>query len=301
MINNTFEIFLTFIISIRLLGFVNNMVLKIKVGHTPDSDDAFMFYAIESGLISTGKFEIEHIVEDIENLNRKAMKHELEVTAISAHAYAYLSDYVVLNSGGSFGINYGPIIISKRASINNIKKGLVGIPGSMTSAYLLMSIALGKLNCKEMLFSDIPNAVLHDEIDYGLIIHESQVTYSDLKLHKVFDLGNWWNKTTAGLPVPLGINVASSKLLNADQIMEFDRILRDSISYSINHLEDAVDFSTKYGRNTSRSILIKFIKMYVNDYTIEMKSQGKKSISKLLDMAKSNNILKKDVEIKYSY
>ena len=298
---NAFEIFLTFIINIRLLGFVNNMVLKIKVGHTPDSDDAFMFYAIESGLISTGNFEIEHIVEDIENLNKKAIKHELEVTAISAHAYAYLSDYVILNSGGSFGINYGPIIISKKDSINNIQNAFIGIPGSMTSAYLLMSIALGKLHCKEMLFSDIPNAVLNDEIDYGLIIHESQITYSDLKLNKVFDLGNWWNKTTAGLPVPLGINVASSKLLNSDQIVEFDKILRESIRYSINHLEDAVDFSTKYGRNTSRNILTKFIQMYVNDYTVEMQSQGKKSISKLIEMAKSNNILKKDVEIKYSY
>src|SRR5919199_1533653 len=193
------------------------MVLKIKVGHTPDSDDAFMFYAIESGLISTGNFEIEHVVEDIENLNKKAIRHELEVTAISAHAYAYLSDYVILNSGGSFGINYGPIIVSKKASIDNIQNGLVGIPGSMTSAYLLMSIALGRLNCKEMLFSDIPNAVIQNEIDYGLIIHEAQVTYSDLKLNKVFELGNWWNNITGGLPVPLGINVASSKLLNLDQ------------------------------------------------------------------------------------
>ena len=277
------------------------MVLKIKVGHTPDSDDAFMFYAIESGLISTGNFEIEHVVEDIENLNKKAIEHELEVTAISAHAYAYLSDYVILNSGGSFGINYGPIIVSKKDSIDNIQNGLVGIPGSMTSAYLLMSIALGRLNCKEMLFSDIPNAVVQNEIDYGLIIHESQVTYSDLKLNKVLELGNWWNNITGGLPVPLGINVASSKLLNLDQIIEFDNILRNSIKYSIDHIEEAVDFSTKYGRNTSRNILTKFIKMYVNDYTVEMKSQGKQSISRLFEMAKSKNILEKDIKIKYSY
>ena len=164
-----------------------------------------------------------------------------------------------------------------------------------------MSIALGKLNCKEMLFSNIPNAVLHDEIDYGLIIHESQVTYADLKLNKLFDLGNWWNEITSGLPVPLGINVASSKHLNSAQIIEFDKILRDSIIYGINHLEEAVDFSAKYGRNTSRKILTKFIQMYVNDYTVEMKTPGKKSISKLLEMAKSNKIIEKDIEIKYSY
>ena len=161
------------------------MVLKIKVGHTPDSDDAFMFYAMESGLISTGDFEIEHVIEDIEKLNKRALNHELEITAISAHAYAYLSNYVILNSGGSFGINYGPIIVSKKHTIDKIQEGIIGIPGIMTSAYLLMSIAFGKLNYKEMLFNEIPGAVLREEIDYGLVIHESQITFSDLNLTKI--------------------------------------------------------------------------------------------------------------------
>jgi 1,4-dihydroxy-6-naphthoate synthase len=277
------------------------MVLKIKVGHTPDSDDAFMFYAIESGLISTGEFEIEHVVEDIEKLNTRALNHELEITAISAHAYAYLSNYVILNSGGSFGINYGPIIISKKHTIDKIQDGVIGIPGVMTSAYLLMSIALGKLNYKEMLFSDIPNAVNNEEIDYGLVIHESQITYSDMNLTKIFDLGNWWDKKTNGLPVPLGINVASSQHLSSTQIIEFDNLLQRSIKYSIDHLDEAVNFSSKYGRNTQKNILTKFIQMYVNDFTIEMKSEGKKSIAKLLELAKSNNILDKHTEIKYSY
>ena len=278
------------------------MVLKIKVGHTPDSDDAFMFYAIESEQISTGNFEIEHVIEDIENLNKRAMNNELEITAISAHAYAYLSDYIILNSGGSFGINYGPIIISKKSSsIDNIDKGLVGIPGFRTSAYLLMSISIGKLNCREMLFSEIPKAVMQGEIDYGLVIHESQITYSNLKLSKLFDLGNWWNKKTNGLPVPLGINVASSKLLSKDQIMEFDMILKNSIKYSIAHLDEAVDFSSKYGRGTSKETLKKFIQMYVNDFTIEMGSEGKNAISKLMELAKGAHMLEKDVDIKYSY
>ncbi|MGN6560288.1 MAG: menaquinone biosynthesis family protein [Candidatus Nitrosocosmicus sp.] len=277
------------------------MVLKIKVGHTPDSDDAFMFYGIESGLVSTGNFEIEHVIEDIETLNKRALNHELEITAISAHAYAYLSDYVILNSGGSFGINYGPIIVSKNMSIKDINKGLVGIPGFKTSAYLLMSIALGKVKYREMLFNEIPKAVLEGQIDYGLIIHESQITYIDLKLTKLFDLGNWWNKKTDGMPVPLGINAASSKLLSKDQIVEFDKILKNSINYSLEHIDEAVDFSAKYGRNTSKETLTKFIQMYVNEFTIEMGTEGKKSISKLMELAKAANILEKKVEIKYSY
>ena len=277
------------------------MVLKIKVGHTPDSDDAFMFYGIESGKIPTESFEIEHVIEDIEKLNNRALNHELEITAISAHAYAYLSDYSILNTGGSFGINYGPIIVSKNKSLEDLNKGLVGIPGIMTSAYLLMSIAFGKLNHKELLFSEIPKAVIQGEIDYGLVIHESQITYLDLKLKKLFDLGNWWNKKTNGLPVPLGINVASSKLLDEEQIIEFDNLLKKSIKYGIEHLDEAVDFSSKYGRNTPKETLTKFIQMYVNNFTIEMGTEGKKSISKLMQLAKESEILKKDVGIKYSY
>ncbi|MBA3976663.1 MAG: ABC transporter substrate-binding protein [Nitrosopumilus sp.] len=277
------------------------MPLKIRVGHTPDADDAFMFYGIESGLVSTGEFQIEHVVEDIEKLNKKAINHELDITAVSAHAYAYLNEYVILNTGGSFGINYGPIIVSKKNhTIDKIKEGLIGIPGEMTSAYLLMSIAFGKLNCRQMLFSEIPNAVLHEDVDYGLIIHESQITFSDLSLNKIFDLGTWWNKKTSGLPVPLGINVGSTKHLRPLQIIEFDNILKNSIKYGLKNLDKAVDFSTKYGRNTSKNTLAKFIKMYVNDFTVDMKKDGRESISTLFHLAKLNGILDKMPEIRYS-
>ncbi len=292
--------FLTFIINIDILKKCYIMPIKIRVGHTPDADDAFMFYGIESGLVSTGEFQIEHVVEDIEKLNEKALNHELEITAISAHAYAYLSDYVILNSGGSFGINYGPIIVSKNHSIDKIKDGLIGIPGTMTSAYLLMSIAFGKLSCQQMLFSEIPNAVLHDRVDYGLIIHESQITYSEMNLNKIFDLGIWWNKKTSGLPVPLGINVASTKRLSYHQIVEFDNILKNSIRYSLENLDKAVDFSTKYGRNTPKNTLSKFIKMYVNDFTVDMGEEGKNSISTLFQLANTSGIYAKTPEIRYS-
>ncbi len=178
---------------------------------------------------------------------------------------------------------------------------MIGIPGTMTSAFLLLSIALGKLKYKEMLFSEIPNSVLKEEIDFGLVIHETQITYPDLNLIKIFDLGKWWNEKTGGLPVPLGINVASSKYLTMEQIIKFDNILKRSIEYSFEHIEDAVNFSMKYGRNTSKNTLTKFIQMYVNDFTIEMKSEGKKAISQLFELAKNNNILDKNIQMRYSY
>lgn len=277
------------------------MVKKIRVGHTPDADDAFMFYAIEKELIPLGDFQIEHIIQDIEHLNKMAINHELEVTAISAHALAYISDYTILNSGGSFGKNYGPIIISKGKSIENITKGTIGIPGYMTSAYLLMSLALGNLNCKEFIFKDIPNAVLTDEVDYGLVIHETQITYKSQNLKKIFDLGSWWNQETNGLPVPLGINVASSKLLDRQTILKFDKLLQDSIKYSLNNLEKAVEFSSKYGREASKTVLTEFIKMYVNNFTYDMMNEGKQAISKLFTLSRERGILKKDVIPTYSF
>lgn len=277
------------------------MVDKIRVGHTPDADDAFMFYAIENELIPMNNFKVVHHVEDIEKLNKRAINHELEITAISAHALAYLSNYTILMSGGSFGINYGPIMVSKeKKSLDNVSNGLVGIPGYMTSAYLLMTISLGKQKCKEFLFSDIPDAVFNNLVDYGLIIHESQITYESQKLHKLFDLGQWWNKTSGGLPVPLGINVASNNLMNISRIRDFDELLKSSIQYSLDHLEEAIEFASKYGRGTQRSVLTEFVKMYVNEFTLDMKDQGKRSISKLFELAYEKGIIEKNVSLKYS-
>jgi len=277
------------------------MVLEIRVGHTPDADDAFMFYAIEKELIPMGDFKIIHHVDDIEKLNKQAISHDLEVTAISAHAFAFLKDYKILNSGGSFGINYGPIIISYKTSLEDISNNIVGIPGYMTSAYLLMSIALGKLNCHEMLFSEIPKAIIDGTVDYGLVIHESQITYSKHNFNKLLDLGEWWNAKTNGLPVPLGINVASSKLMNNDMIKAFDHLLQKSIKYSLNHLEEAIEFSTKYGRGTEKSTLTKFVKMYVNPYTVDMGKDGREAISRMFDMGREKDIIKSNPPLNYAY
>jgi 1,4-dihydroxy-6-naphthoate synthase len=276
------------------------MVLEIRVGHTPDADDAFMFYAIEKELIPMKEFKIVHQIDDIEKLNRQAINHELEVTAISAHALAFLKDYKILNSGGSFGINYGPIIISYKKSLQDISSNIVGIPGYMTSAYLLMSIALGRLNCREMLFSEIPNAIINGTVDYGLVIHESQITYPKNDFVKLFDLGQWWSEKTNGLPVPLGINVASSKLMNAEAIRAFDNLLQTSIKYSLNHLEEAIEFSSKYGRGTDKSTLTKFVKMYVNPYTEDMGNEGRDAIARMFDLAREKKILQNTPPLDYS-
>ncbi|HKR73901.1 MAG TPA: MqnA/MqnD/SBP family protein [Candidatus Nitrosocosmicus sp.] len=277
------------------------MVDEIRVGHTPDADDAFMFYAIENELIPMNNFRIVHYVEDIEKLNKGAINHELEITAISAHALAYLNEYTILMSGGSFGINYGPIIVSKeKNSLDEISNGIIGIPGYMTSAYLLMTISLGKQKCKEFLFSDIPNAVLNNLVDYGLIIHESQITYKSQKLLKLFDLGEWWNKTSGGLPVPLGINVASNKLMNISRIRDFDELFKNSIQYSLDHPEEAIKFASKYGRGTQKSVLTEFVKMYVNEFTLDMKIEGKNSITKLFGLANEKGIIEKNVPLNYS-
>src|ERR687887_112476 len=181
--------------------------MDITLGHTPDADDAFMFYALTSGRIKSN-FVIKHIIQDIETLNRRALKHELDITAVSAHAYAYLKDYVILKSGGSFGLYYGPLVIVKKdRKPEQLEKARIAIPGKMTSANLLLKLAIGKFKEIEMSFEAIPDAVASGVVDAGLVIHEAQITYDKEKFASALDLGSWWFDNTTGLPVPLGINV----------------------------------------------------------------------------------------------
>jgi 1,4-dihydroxy-6-naphthoate synthase len=267
-------------------------MMEITVGHTPDADDAFMFFGIACGKVYSVDIKIKHVIEDIETLNKHALRHELDVTAISAHAYAYLKDYVILRSGGSFGLNYGPIVISKKKlTLSELRKGVIGIPGKMTSANLLLNLALGKFNGKEMPFQLIPEAVLNDKIDAGLVIHEAQITYDTSNLHTVFDLATWWTANTNGLPMPLGINVASNKSMTLEQIKMFDNLFKESILYGLEHIESAVDYAMKYGRGQPRDVITRFIKMYVNDVTIDMGTIGEKSIKKMFAIAEEKGFL----------
>lgn len=267
-------------------------MMEITLGHTPDADDAFMFFGIACGKVYSVDIKIKHVIEDIETLNKYALRHELDVTAISAHAYAYLKDYVILRSGGSFGLNYGPIVISKKKlTLSELRKGVIGIPGKMTSANLLLNLALGKFNGKEMPFQLIPEAVLNDKVDAGLVIHEAQITYDTSRLHTVFDLATWWTAKTKGLPMPLGINVASNKSMTLEQIKMFDKLFKESILYGLEHIESAVDYAMKYGRGQPRNVITRFIKMYVNDVTIDMGTIGEKSIKKMFAIAEEKGFL----------
>lgn len=267
-------------------------MMEITLGHTPDADDAFMFFGIACGKVSSVDIKIKHVIEDIETLNKHALRHDLDVTAISAHAYAYLKDYVILRSGGSFGLNYGPIVISKRKlTLSELRKGIIGIPGKMTSANLLLNLALGEFNGKEMPFQLIPEAVLNDKVDAGLVIHEAQITYDTSRLHTVFDLATWWTAKTKGLPMPLGINVASNKSMTLEQIKMFDKVFKESIIYGLEHIESAVDYAMKYGRGQPRDVITRFIKMYVNDVTIDMGTIGEKSIKKMFAIAEEKGFL----------
>jgi 1,4-dihydroxy-6-naphthoate synthase len=267
---------------------------QVTLGHTPDADDAFMFYGIASGNINSPYFEIKHVIEDIEKLNKRAINHDLDVTAISAHAYAFIKDYVILNSGGSFGINYGPIVISKKnIELKKLHTYKIGIPGKMTSANLLLNLAIGKFNGVEIIFNEIPKYISSGLVDAGLIIHEVQIAFGN-EFQKILDLGRWWHDLTNGMPVPLGINVISKRSLKIEEIIEFDDLFRRSIKYGLDHLDDALDYSMQFGRGNSKSLIEKFVKMYVNDLTIDMDQKGKNSIITMLQKAKTSNILSYD-------
>ncbi|MGI0005354.1 MAG: menaquinone biosynthesis family protein [Nitrososphaera sp.] len=270
---------------------------EITLGHTPDADDAFMFYGFASGAIKSG-FTIKHVIQDIETLNRRAQRHELDVTAVSAHAYAYLQDYVILRGGGSFGLDYGPIVIARKdRDVKDLKNATVAIPGRMTSANLLLKLAAGNFVEKEMSFEAIPEAVLSGKVDAGLVIHEAQITYDREKFAAVLELGPWWSSQTGGLPVPLGINVASSRTMTRDQLKEFSGLFIKSIEYGLDNVDASVDYAMKYARGQPRETITKFVKMYVNNITRDMGPSGRKAIEKMFAMARERRIIDFDVKI----
>ena len=265
--------------------------MEISVGHTPDSDDAFMFYGMFTGKVKSPDFEVKHVIEDIEKLNRKATNPELDVTAVSVHACAYIPGYTVLRSGGSFGIGYGPIVTAKKSmTIDEIKKGKIAIPGKMTSAFLLLQLMIGKFDYVEMNFSDIPQAVANEEVDAGLVIHETQLSYAQEGNVKILDVGEWWDKTTNGLPVPLGINVMKTSL-GMETIHKFDKYLQSSIEYALDNLDDAIEYAMQYSRGKPRDLIEKFVKMYVNPVTVNMGDKGEESIRRVFEMAKEKGLV----------
>ena len=267
------------------------MFMEITLGHTPDADDAFMFYGMLSGKVKSPNFTVNSIVEDIETLNRRAIKHELDVTAVSVHACAYIPDYTILRSGGSFGRGYGPIVIAKnKMTVEELKKTKIAVPGKLTTAFLLLQLMIGKFDYVEMKFSDIPAAVERGDVGAGLVIHETQITYDQNKLAKILDTGVWWRDSTGGLPVPLGINVISNHLGN-ETIKKFDEFFRESIMYGMNRLNEALDYAMQYSRGQPRTLIERFVRMYVNDHTIEMGLLGESAIKDLFKFAAEKGII----------
>ena len=265
--------------------------MEISVGHTPDSDDAFMFYGMFTDKVPSPDFKVNHVIEDIEKLNRKATDPQLDVTAVSVHACAYIPGYTILRSGGSFGIGYGPIVTAKKQmTVEEIKKCTIAIPGKMTSAFLLLQLMIGKFNYVEMNFSDIPEAVKSGKVDVGLVIHETQLSYEQEGNIKILDVGKWWDKTTNGLPVPLGINVMRTDL-GMDTICKFDKYLQASIEFGLENLEDALEYAMQYSRGKPRDLIEKFVKMYVNKVTVNMGDSGEESIRRLFEMAKEKKLV----------
>jgi 1,4-dihydroxy-6-naphthoate synthase len=265
--------------------------VEISVGHTPDSDDAFMFYGMFTGKVVSADFKINHVIEDIEKLNRKATNPELDVTAVSVHACAYIPGYTILRSGGSFGIGYGPIVTAKKhMTVEELKNCKIAIPGKMTSAFLLLQLMIGKFDYVEMNFSDIPEAVKSGKVDAGLVIHETQLSYEQEGNVKILDVGEWWDKTTNGLPVPLGINVMKTSL-GMQIIHKFDKYLQESIKFGLDNFDDAIEYAMQYSRGKPRDLIEKFVKMYVNPVTVNMGERGEESIKRLFEMAREKNLV----------
>jgi len=269
----------------------------IRVGHSPDPDDAFMFYGLAKGQIDTGDYEFTHELIDIETLNRRAFKAELELTAVSIHAYAFLHDqYVLCACGASMGDGYGPMIVAREAmSLDRLREKTIAVPGKLTSAYLALRLCLGTdFNSVEVPFDEIIPAVAAGEyagqaIDAGLIIHEGQLTYGDHKLLLIVDLGRWWKERT-GLPLPLGAN-AVRKNLGPETIREVERLLKASIEYGLAHREDALRYALQYGRDLNNEQADQFVGMYVNDWTIDFGSRGRQAVAEFLAQGHAAGVL----------
>ena len=254
----------------------------IRLGHSPDSDDAFMFYALAKGLVDTGDFEFIHILQDIETLNRRAIQGDLEVTAVSIHAYAHiLEHYALIPSGASMGDGYGPMVVARtEMTLDDLHGVRIAIPGTLTSAYLALRLCLGDFDYEVVPFDQIIQTIVEGRVDAGLIIHEGQLTFGGSGCQLVVDLGAWWRDQT-GLPLPLGGNVIR-KDLGPDNISRITDIIRRSIEYGLAHREQALDHALGFGRGVDRELADRFVGMYVNEMTLDYGPQGRRAVELFL-------------------
>ena len=262
----------------------------IRVGHSPDPDDAFMFYALAKDLIDTGPYRFTHELVDIETLNRRAFGGELELTALSLHAYAYLADkYLLCTCGASMGDNYGPMVVARSPrDIGSLRGQTIAVPGTLTTAFLALSLCLGKDQFQHVVvpFDQILDVTQAGEyqgqkIDAGLIIHEGQLTFGDQGLSLIVDLGKWWHDLTDGLPLPLGAN-GIRRDLGPKAIADVNRLLKESIRYGLEHRQPALEYALGFGRGLDTAKADTFVGMYVNDWTLDFGARGRQAVAELL-------------------
>lgn len=265
----------------------------ITVAHSPDADDAFMFYALAKDRIDTGDLRFEHTLKDIQSLNVDALNEVYDITAISFGMYPRIADrYALLSSGSSIGDGYGPIVVSRGpVAKEELSSHLVAVPGENTSAYISLRLFNPDFRHVVMDFNEIQEAVKEGRVEAGLLIHEGQLTYHEEGLHKVLDLGEWWKEKT-GLPLPMGGN-AIRRSLGEDLMRECSKYLRESIRYSLEHRDDALDYAMQYGRDLPREKADRFVGMWVNELTIDYGERGRESVRRFLDQAHAAGLLPK--------
>ncbi len=272
----------------------------ISLAHSPDSDDAFMFYGLATHKIETGDLNFEHVLKDIQTLNEEARKGTYDVTAISFHAYAYVADkYALLPHGASIGDNYGPILVAHdeidKSDLANVK---IAVPGTLTSAFLALSIFQPKFDYEVVPFDQIIEAVTERRCDAGLLIHEGQLFYQDHGLHKVLDLGEWWHEHTDGLPLPMGGNAIRRELGN-ETIREVSDLLRESIRYSLDNREDALAYAMQFAREMDPGLADRFVAMWVNELTLDYTERGREAVRRLLTEGHERGIIPHKVDVQF--
>ncbi len=273
---------------------------RITVAHSPDSDDAFMFFGLASGAVETHGILVDQVLADIETLNRAAFEGRYEVTAVSFHAYAHLVDrYALLPHGASMGDGYGPIVVARKGGADRVKGTLIAIPGTLTTAYLALRLYEPDFELVVVPFDEIPQAVLNGEAEAGLLIHEGQLTYEEEGLSKIVDLGEWWADRTGGLPLPLGGNIIRRDL-GPGMIPTVSRMLHDSIAYALSHREEAVEYAIQFGRGLDRERTDRFVGMYVNDLTLSYGERGRRAVERLMGDAYERGLIPQRVPVEFA-
>jgi len=272
----------------------------LSLAHSPDPDDAFMFWALATGRVNAEGLAFEHILQDIQTLNERALKGELDVTAVSAHAYTYLADqYALLPCGASMGEGYGPIVVARREmTIDDLRKVTIAVPGTLTSAFLALQLCIGKYEYKVMPFELILDAVANGRFEAGLLIHEGQLTYGVVGLRNVLDLGIWWKDHTGGLPLPLGHN-AVKRSLGRPLMSRIARVLRRSIEEGLKHRRMALEHSLQWARGLEIPTADKFVGMYVNDLTLDLGERGQAGLQRFLAEAYEEKLIPHRVDVDF--